>query len=332
MSTDMGKPVKNRSFGFVRNLIAVLYRQAGLIALCALAGAGVSLVPYVRHHASSTKMQAARQDAQPFIEDDPQRGTGQDRRTGEATSAAIEASLAQARDDLRQCEDRIVALLVEDGGRADRDKIGDADATAEGGLKLDLDLDPEAAAARGSAGPMAVALKTQVLQLRLDEAHPLATDAAGNVLDASPRRAGEQQRLAGVVRENTPLEVELDRLERVRELAQERFVELQRELDQIGVAAHRDPMDAGGRAVGDAPEESKGNAVALLGTAAGLLLGLLVAALRELGGGRMRSPREAEWALGVPVLDAIPTLSAKARNACLGLPLNAPDASPAEPA
>ena len=326
----MGKPVKNRSFGFVRNLIAVLYRQAGLIALCALAGAGVSLVPYVRHHASSTKMQTARQDAQPFIEDDLQRGTGQDRRTGEATSAAIEASLAQARDDLRQCEDRIVALLVEDGGRADRDKIGDADATAEGGLKLDLD--PEAAAARGSAGPMAVALKTQVLQLRLDEAHPLATDAAGNVLDASPRRAGEQQRLAGVVRENTPLEVELDRLERARELAQERFAELQRELDQIGVAAHRDPMDAGGRAVGDAPEESKGNAVALLGTAAGLLLGLLVAALRELGGGRMRSPREAEWALGVPVLDAIPTLSAKARNACLGLPLNAPDASPAEPA
>ncbi len=330
----MGKPVKNRSFGFVRNLIAVLYRQAGLIALCALAGAGVSLVPYVRHHASSTKMQTARQDAQPFIEDDLQRGTGQDRRTGEATSASIEASLAQARDDLRQCEDRIVALLVEDGGRADRDKIGDADATAEGGLKLDLDLDPEAAAARGSAGPMAVALKTQVLQLRLDEAHPLA--AAGNVLDAPPQRAGEQQRLAGTVRENTPLEVELDRLERARELAQERFAELQRELDQIGVAAHRDPMDAGGRAVGDAPEESKGNAVALLGTAAGLLLGLLlgllVAALRELGGGRMRSPREAEWALGVPVLDAIPTLSAKARNACLGLPLNAPDASPAEPA
>lgn len=326
----MGKPVKKRSFGFVRNLIAVLYRQAGLIALCALAGAGVSLVPYVRHHASSTKMQTARQGAQPFIEDDLQRGTGQDRRAGETTSASIEASLAQAREDLRQCEDRIVALLVEDGGRADGDKIGDADATAEGGLKLDLD--PQMAATRGSAGPMAVALKTQVLQLRLDEAHPLDADAAGNVLDAPPQRAGEQQGLAGAVRENTPLEAELDRLERARELAQERFAELQRELDQIGVAARRDPMDAGSRAVVDAPEDSKGNAVALLGTAAGLLLGLLVAAVRELGGERMRSPREAEWALGVPVLDAIPTLSAKARNACLGLPLNAPDATPAEPA
>lgn len=49
----------------------------------------------------------------------------------------------------------------------------------------------------------------------------------------------------------------------------------------------------------------------------GLLAGLLLAGVRELRGERMRSPREAEWALGVPVLGAIPTLSAKARDACL---------------
>lgn len=53
----------------------------------------------------------------------------------------------------------------------------------------------------------------------------------------------------------------------------------------------------------------------LPGLAAGLLVGLLAAALRELGGQRMRSPREAQWALGAPVLGAIPTLSAKARDA-----------------
>ncbi len=56
---------------------------------------------------------------------------------------------------------------------------------------------------------------------------------------------------------------------------------------------------------------------ALPGLVAGLLLGLLVAGLRELGGDRMRSAREAEWALGVPVLGAIPTLSTKARVALL---------------
>ena len=65
----------------------------------------------------------------------------------------------------------------------------------------------------------------------------------------------------------------------------------------------------------------------LPGLAAGLLLGLLVAALRELGGQRMRSPREAEWALGAPVLGAIPTLSARARDALLERPQASPDAA-----
>jgi capsular polysaccharide biosynthesis protein len=66
--------------------------------------------------------------------------------------------------------------------------------------------------------------------------------------------------------------------------------------------------------------------VALPGLIAGLLLGLLFAALRELRGGRMRSPREAEWALGAPVLGAIPTLSAKARDAAVTgpVPLDGP--------
>ena len=54
------------------------------------------------------------------------------------------------------------------------------------------------------------------------------------------------------------------------------------------------------------------------GLAAGLLAGLLMASLRELRGGRMRTPREAEWALGAPVLAAIPTLSAKALAATFG--------------
>ncbi len=59
--------------------------------------------------------------------------------------------------------------------------------------------------------------------------------------------------------------------------------------------------------------------VAWPGLVAGLFLGLLVAGLRELPGGRMRTPREAEWALGAPVLGAIPTLSAKARAASVAL-------------
>jgi hypothetical protein len=66
----------------------------------------------------------------------------------------------------------------------------------------------------------------------------------------------------------------------------------------------------------------------LLGPLAGLSLGLLLAALRELGGDRMRSPGDAQRALGVPVLGAIPTLSAKARSGCFQPPMGVPDAAP----
>jgi len=87
-------------------------------------------------------------------------------------------------------------------------------------------------------------------------------------------------------------------------------------------AALRQAPPAGGRLMGTsiglapAPDAERPRPT-LSGLAAGLLLGLLLAALRELGGDRMRSAREASWALGAPVLGAIPTLSARARETLL---------------
>ena len=101
------------------------------------------------------------------------------------------------------------------------------------------------------------------------------------------------------------------------------------EARQLDVAL--DPIDAGRRVIVDAPDPatpaSGDGIIAWLGPLAGLLGGLLLAALRELGGDRMRSPRQAERALGVPVLGAIPTLSAKARSACFEPPASARDAA-----
>lgn len=285
---------------------------------------------------------------QSFLDNYLQLGAQQNRRLGETTSRLIETKLAQAKDELRHSEDRIVTLLVQDGGRSGRSagdagtaaagsgKIGSAYAAAEGGLKLDLN--PEAPAAGGGTTPVVAALKAQTmeLQLRLDEARQVYTDDAENVRNLRSQLAGSQQRLASTVRENTQLEAELNRLERARQLAQERFVELQRKLDQIDLYLRLNPTEAESRVIIDAPdhptaaEGKKKKIVALLGPVAGLLLGLLLAGLRELGGERMRSPREAQWALGVPVLGAIPTLSAKARNLYLGLPPGTPNAVPTE--
>lgn len=103
---------------------------------------------------------------------------------------------------------------------------------------------------------------------------------------------------------------------------------------QNGLAPRLNPTPAESHVIVDAPDpatrRSKSRIVAWPGPLAGLLAGLLLAALRELGGDRMRSPREAERALGLPVLGAIPTLSAKARSAYFGPPTGAQNAAPTE--
>jgi len=71
-------------------------------------------------------------------------------------------------------------------------------------------------------------------------------------------------------------------------------------------------------ALAGAPTVASGRGRSVVpGLVAGLLLGLLAAAARELRGDRMRSAREAERALGAPVLGAVPTLSGRARRALL---------------
>ena len=275
---------------------------------------------------------------QAFLDNYLQLGAQQNRRLGETTSRLIETKLAQAKDDLRDTEDRIVDLLVRDGARGGSDGPvvaaargnqalagATSGAAAEGGLKLDMNLEPGVSA---GAAPAVAALKAQTLdlQLRLDEARQLYTDDAENVRNLRAQLAGSQQRLAHSVRENTKLEAELNRLERTRSLAQERYVELQRKLDQIDLYLRLNPTEADSRVIIDAPDHpsaaqgTKKKFVALLGPMAGLMLGLMLALLRELGGDRMRSAREAEWALGVPVLGAVPTLSVKARTAYLAVP------------
>ncbi|MEP6503952.1 MAG: hypothetical protein ABJD97_11510, partial [Betaproteobacteria bacterium] len=219
-----------------RRAIAVLYRQAGLIALCALVGWVASL--WLAQHEPRVHVTTAK--------------------------AWMRARLPGLHDS-RQAAIPLVAPPMRDDVRA-------AAAVAAREIGLKLDLDPGAAVGEGT--PPVLALETTP-PLRRDVAHPLAAD------DASDVRLGN--------------------------------------LDQFDRLLRLEPAAAGRRAVVDAfdsPPPAAGGrepGVGLLGPVAGLLLGLLLAGLRELGSDRMRSVREAEWALGVPVLGGIPTLSAKAR-------------------
>lgn len=277
---------------------------------------------------------------QAFLDNYLQLGAQQNRRLGETTSRLIESKLAQAKDELRQSEDAIVALLVKDSGRtaaidlprgvaspsattATSSQGAYATATPAGGS---LRLDPNPELTMGTPQQAVAALKSQTLdlQLRLDEARQQFTDDTEPVRNLRERLDTTRKRLVTTVRENTQLEAQLNRLERQRALAQDRYVELQKKLDQIDLYLKLNPTEAESRVVIDAPYHPADNEgkrkplIALLGPVAGFLLGLLLSGLREFGGDRLRTPREVEWALGAPVIGALPTLSGKARHALLG--------------
>ena len=273
----------------VRALVAVPWRQAGLIVACVLLGSAASLVGVLRQ--PPARVAAAKAPA-----------PADDRETADVDPLdhGIEAEIAQARADLRQSEDRIVTLLATDGN------------AFEGALRLDLS--PDAARDGSAAAAAASDARGARLPLRLDDARPPGADDAATA-QAPPART---------VHEHTRLEAELNRLERVRQLARARWVALQARFDRIDLSLHLPPAAAGRRtASGEATQPTTVDSWTRLGPLAGLLLGLLLAARRELGGDRMRSARDAERALGLPVLGAIPTLSARARRAQL---------RPAEPA
>jgi uncharacterized protein involved in exopolysaccharide biosynthesis len=233
-----------------------------------------------------------------------QLGAQQDRRLGGTAARALAQDLDQARRELGQAEDRIVRLLAGAGAGAD----------ADAGVALKLDPAPPGAGVQVGGPAPAVGAP---LALRLD-----ADDMRG---PAAPPPSGP------VLHADRPLEAALYRLEGQRQFAQARYAELQGRRDRTPPHPRTAAAEADSRVIIDAPDHPgaadgrKPPLLALLGPLGGLLLGLLLAGLRELGGDRMRSPREAEWALGAPVLGAIPTLSAKARSAFLVQPAPAAD-------
>ncbi len=158
--------------------------------------------------------------------------------------------------------------------------------------------------------PVAGAHARVQMQVQRPAAMPIG-DAIRLQLDLEPGRDGADGEAAASMAPASSSAAAL-RLDDAREI--DAFEDA---LQATPTAAGWVPTSADGR--GDRP----GGVVETLarrGLLAGLLLGLLLASLRELRGARMRTPREAEWALGAPVLGAIPTLSAKARAASVGMP------------
>lgn len=244
----------------------------------------------------------------------------QNRDLADSAARLIDRQLAQARDELRSAEDDILALSLKQVGRTDTlmPIAPTPRATAPGGMRLDMDLDV------GSGGRTQVltALKTQTqdLQAQLDQARQLYTEDSENVKGLRDRLKSSQARLRDAIGQGARADVEMSRLERVRNLAQDRFVELRKRLDQIYLYLQLNPTETNSRSVIDKPtvplvaEGGSGRgALMLLGPLVGLLLGLLLAGVREFLDSRLRGDSEVRRTLGLTVLAGLPVLNAERR-------------------
>jgi len=266
-------------------------------------------------------------------------GAQQTQKLGEATSRLLQTRLAEARTELQRIDDLLVTLALRESSRPAAAAVAPGRAAAalepprsapDGGLRLDMALD----GSRAGNAQAVTQLKSQTLELqaRLDELRQVYTDEAENVRNLRRRIDASQARLSTSVRAGVRAEAEFTRLERTRVLAQDRFVELQKKLDQIELYLQLNPTAVDSRVVVDPPSDAKrvpGKSkllLAALGPVLGLLLGLLLAGVRELFDGRLRNAADAERALGVPVLLALPALGVSDRERWL----RAADAKPAE--
>lgn len=275
----------------------------------------------------------------------------QNRRQGEEAARLLNAEVAQSREELLALDAQILALA----SRGPATRPAEAASAAEGSTPRSRREAREgrdrreardsresrdsrdsresrsrstfAGAPVGNEQALA-ALKTQTVEMQaeLDALRELYTDDAENVRALKRRLGAMQRRLAEGLTASVQAVSSLGTLERQRLLAQERYNEVQKKLDQINLYLRLNPADAESRVIVDPPsqpmrsEGRKSALIALAGPVAGLLLGLLLAGLRELFDQRLQSRRDVHTRLGLPVLGALPSLGSAERHRLAGLP------------
>jgi succinoglycan biosynthesis transport protein ExoP len=249
------------------------------------------------------------QAIQAMIDEYLQLAARQNRRLGETTFALLETKADEARHDLAESEAQLLQFMASQGDRSSRSRTTGS-------------RDEDGGALPGSTSVVG-AMKSQAvdLQRRLDELKQIYTEEASNVRSLTRSIGALEGRIRNEVRANAQADAQLSMLERQRGLAQERFVELQKRLDQIDLYLKVNPTEAESRVVTQSPsrpikpETKKRLMVLLLGPVGGLLLGLALAGLREMLDRRLQSPEDLMRVLGIDTLAALPDVPSRPRNA-----------------
>lgn len=247
-------------------------------------------------------------------------GAQHNRELGESTYRLVDAKIHEETAELQNLDDQILALTVEQASRADVAQPGSTDTparvvhTTTGGVTLDATL----SSGRTGAPSSLALLKSETIEMqaRLEEARQLYTDDSPNVRHLIEQLHELHERLNSGVRASAELDAKLERLDRQRALALERFTELRTKRDQIELYLKLNPVESDSRLITETPlqpEKPKLKTkfmVAVLGPMGGLLLGLMIAGLREYFDHRLQDAEDVKRYLGIETLGVVPKAGA----------------------
>jgi len=257
-------------------------------------------------------------------------GSQHNRQLGQSTYRLVDAKIQVENDELRTLDDQILALTVQQSSRADVTMpVADvapsrAVRTPNAGLPNTAVPNPGVAVdgtiASGRTGaPTGLSLlrsETIEMQAKLEEARQLYTDDSPNVRHLREQLDALRARLDDAVRATAELDARLERLERLRALALERFTELRTKRDQIELYLNLNPVEADARLITETPFQPEKPKIrtkmmlAVAGPVGGLLLGLLLVGLREYFDRRLQSADAVKRHLGIETLGIIPRAGA----------------------
>lgn len=250
-----------------------------------------------------------------LVEQYRQYGADLTRQQGQASYALIAEKMKQAQSDLDALDERMLKLTIAQGRHEDvslpvSSMSNNTPADTDEGLRMDTMLGSSRSGGASAVGM--IKSQTVTLQSKVEELRQLYTDEAEVVRNAKRQLSQVEQRLARSVKAGAELEARLKQMERTRALAQDRYTELRRKLDQIELYLSSAPDESANRVfteraqLPDKPEGKKKVVLALIGPLAGLALGLLLAGLREYFDHRLQSAQDVERYLGLETLGVVP--------------------------
>ena len=259
-----------------------------------------------------------------------------DQKIGRAARQLIASEAAEAQAAVDDAQEKLRSFLASKGGALagrfalpslrmsklrDDPFPPDADSLARAGSpRADILMSPGEETTIGR-------LKARLvdMELRLIDLRQTFTDETENVRLLKQSIAEIRKRVDAEIAASASGEATLATLERTLKAAEQHYLELDRKLLQIDLFLRLGPAETANRVITESPllpqssEWRKSMLVGILGSIAGLLLGLGIAGYREYADSRLQTAEDVERFLGLKALTVVDCLDSAEMSAALAL-------------